>query len=96
MDKPLTPAQCLELRDLLFAPLFPTRKRQFRRLAVLPGGGNNAQATVHYAFASPVWERAGYSDIDAGPFLDGHYSIVGLNSLSQYGLAAIGEDSRDA
>jgi len=71
MDKPLTPAQCLELRDLLFAPLFPTQERPFRRLAVLPGGGNNAQATVHYAFASPVWERAGYSDIDAGPFLDG-------------------------
>lgn len=51
--------QCAELRDHLFATRFSTGELAFRYMAVLPGGPDGATATVHYAYARPVWERAG-------------------------------------
>jgi hypothetical protein len=53
--------QCNALRDLLFAARFDTGYKEdvFRFLAVLPGGEGGGAATVHYAYAPPVWTRAG-------------------------------------
>lgn len=53
--------QCNELRNLLFALRFPSGSKEgvFRYLAVLPRGDEHTAAVVHYAYASPAWERAG-------------------------------------
>lgn len=57
--------QCAELRDKIFASTFRTNRpgfpdRLFRFLAVEPGGVGGSDATVHFAYAPAVWERAGY------------------------------------
>src|SRR6185437_925447 len=54
----LTNNECTHLRDLLFAMTFP-KERMFRFLAVVPGGDDEVEATVHFAYAPPVWDRAG-------------------------------------
>lgn len=61
----LTENDCCNLRDLIFASTFQTgesgvSERLFRFLAVEPGGVGNSDATVHFAYAPAVWERAGY------------------------------------
>lgn len=55
--------QCNVLRDLLFAARFESGHREsvFRFLAVLPGGEGGGVATVHYAYAPPVWDRGAES-----------------------------------
>lgn len=64
--------QCNELRDLLFAARFPSGYKEavFRYLTVELGGiaNEDAAATIHYAYAPPVWERAGETS-DAESFL---------------------------
>jgi hypothetical protein len=59
----MTQDQCNELRDLLFGARFASGHSEdvFRFLAVLPGGEGGGSATVHYAYAPPVWTRAGQS-----------------------------------
>ncbi|WP_341744673.1 hypothetical protein [Azonexus hydrophilus] len=55
-------SECIELRDSIFASQFQTepKERLFRFLAVEPGGVGDSDATVHFAYAPAVWERAGY------------------------------------
>jgi hypothetical protein len=54
-------SQCMALRDLLFVHRFPTNphERMFRFMAVTPGVVGGSDATVHFAYAPAVWDRAG-------------------------------------
>lgn len=61
----LNEKDCSNLRDLIFASTFQTgepgvSERLFRFLAVEPGGVGVSEATVHFAYAPAVLERAGY------------------------------------
>lgn len=56
--------RCDELRDLLFSQKFEYPEKgfsenRFRFMAVLPDQTGMHDATVHFSFDSPVWERAG-------------------------------------
>lgn len=60
----LTQDECIQLRDQIFAKTFPMDKYKaeaFRYVAVLPGGPGESEATIHWAYSPPVWERAGIS-----------------------------------
>lgn len=70
-------AQCLELRDFLFVCTLPAvsssePEQRFRYLAVTPGGSDTADATIHFAYSRPDWERAGQAGTpeDAEKFLE--------------------------
>lgn len=52
-------SDCKALRDLLFAMRFATEESVFQLLAVVPGGTEFADATIHFAHTDAVWERAG-------------------------------------
>lgn len=61
----LTGNDCNNLRDLIFAKKFQagtagSQQRAFRYLAVEPGGIGDSDATVHFSYSPPVWERAGH------------------------------------
>lgn len=57
----------IKLRDFLFASRFQKAPGEslFRYLAVEPGGVDDSVATVHFAYAPPVWDRAGYDSSPA-------------------------------
>jgi len=57
----------IKLRDFLFASRFQKAPSEslFRYLAVEPGGVDDSVATVHFAYAPPVWDRAGYDSSPA-------------------------------
>lgn len=55
----LNTVDCQTLRDMLFAMRFDTEESVFELLAVVPGGVDSTDATIHYAYCEAVWERAG-------------------------------------
>ena len=73
--------QCNELRDLLFAAKFPSYPAEspFRYLAVVPGEAVNA--VVHYAYAPPVWDRAGFHE-EPARFLSSLLSTTPFREMS--------------